>query len=90
MQLVAPSLAPVLVTEPAVQTVQAVTFEKSEYRPAAHKVHRVPPLAGPVLVMLPAAQAMQSSGLLIPRESWCLPGAQSVHVATLDWVEYLP
>ena len=54
MQELAPGSLPVLVTEPATQTMQDATLESLEYSPAAHAVQLVAPVAEPVLVIEPA------------------------------------
>ena len=53
VQVVAPSLLPLSVIEPAGQTVHDGTIDASEYLPAAHVVHVVAPIAEPVLVIEP-------------------------------------
>ena len=51
------------VIEPALQSMQAATFEAVEYLPAAHAVQVDAPGLVPVLVIDPAAQSEQN-GLL--------------------------
>ena len=53
-------------------------------------MHVVAPVPVPVFVIEPAGQSVQSLGLLEPVVPLYLPGAQSVHAATSDAVEYLP
>ena len=46
---------------PALQPVQAATFDAVEYLPVAHAVHVVAPAVVPVFVMEPAAQVVQDA-----------------------------
>jgi hypothetical protein len=59
VQLDAPTLASVLVYEPALQLEHAATFDAVEYCPAAHAVQLLAPLPVPVFVREPALHAMQ-------------------------------
>ena len=56
----APALVPVLVIEPAPQSLHAATFDAVEYLPAAHAVHVVAPAEEPVSVMEPAWHGAQN------------------------------
>jgi len=49
------------VMDPAIQSVQAATFEAVEYFPAVHAVHVVAPVFTPVSVMDPAIQSVQAA-----------------------------
>ena len=48
--------APVLVIEPAPQSVHDESVDAVEYMPGSHFVHEVAPALGPVFVIEPAAQ----------------------------------
>jgi hypothetical protein len=52
-------MLPVLVTEPAAQTMHATTFEPAEYSPAAHDVQVIAPAAAPISVIEPDWQSAQ-------------------------------
>ena len=54
VQILAPSLAPVFVIDPALQSVHAVPVDAVEYLPAPHAAHVVAPVAEPVFVIDPA------------------------------------
>jgi hypothetical protein len=54
VQVVAPVLLPLLVTEPAAQAVQDGTADAVEYSPAGHSSHELAPAAEPVSVIQPA------------------------------------
>ena len=56
----APALVPVLVIEPAPQSLHAATFDAVEYLPAAHAAHAVAPAAEPVSVIEPAWHGAQN------------------------------
>ena len=66
------------------------TFDAVEYLPTAHAVHVVAPVLVPVFVIEPAAHCAQSLVSFEPVVPVYVPGAQSVHAATFDAVEYLP
>ena len=70
---------PELVIEPALQSEQAGTFDAAEYWPAAHSLHVVAPVLAPVLVIEPAAHAMQSD--VEPAVPANLPAAHAMHAA---------
>ena len=59
VHVVAPSAEPLLVTEPAPQSMQDATFDAVEYLPAPHAVHFVALAAVPVSVIDPAAHSEQ-------------------------------
>jgi hypothetical protein len=59
MQALAPGTLPVLVTEPAAQTMHAATFKPAAYSPAAHAMQVVAPAAAPISVIEPAWQSAQ-------------------------------
>jgi hypothetical protein len=85
VQLDAPTLASVLVYEPALQLEHAATFDAVEYCPAAHAVQLLAPLPVPVFVREPALHAIQ---LAWPVLSWYLSAAHGAHAiveAVLDW-----
>ena len=60
VHVVAPVPVPVLVMDPALQSVQDATLDAVEYLPSARAVHVVAPVPAPVLVMFPAAQVWQA------------------------------
>ena len=82
-----PSLAAYL---PFGHDVHALTFDSLEYLPTAHAVQMLAPVLVPVFVIEPAAHCAQSLGSFEPVVPLYVPGAQSVHAATFDAVEYLP
>ena len=59
VQVVAPVLLPLLVTEPAAQAVQDGTADAVEYSPAGHSSHELAPAAVPLSVREPATQTLQ-------------------------------
>ena len=82
-----PSLAAYL---PFGHDVHALTFDSLEYLPTAHAVQMLAPVLVPVFVIEPAAHCAQSLTSFEPVVPLYVPGAQSVHAATFDAVEYLP
>ena len=68
----------------------ALTFDSLEYLPTAHAVQMLAPVLVPVFVIEPAAHCAQSLTSFEPVVPVYVPGAQSVHEATFDAVEYLP
>ena len=82
-----PSLAAYL---PFGHDVHALTFDSLEYLPTAHAVQMLAPVLVPVFVIEPAAHCAQSLRSFEPVVPLYVPGAQSVHAATFDAVEYLP
>ena len=68
----------------------AATFDSLEYLPTAHALQMLAPLPVPVFVIEPAAHCAQSLTSFEPVVPLYVPGAQSVHAATFDAVEYLP
>jgi hypothetical protein len=77
VQVVAPSLLPLSVIEPAGQTVHDGTIDASEYSPAAHAMHELAPAAVPVSVREPAKQTLQYD---CAPSSWKLPASHSMHL----------
>ena len=69
VHVLAPESTPVLVLEPASQSVQLSTPELAEYWPAEHGVHAVAPGAAPVLVIEPAWHCRQYDWL--PWDWYC-------------------
>ena len=69
---------------------QAATLDAVEYLPTAHPVQILAPALVPVFVIEPAAHCAQSLTSFEPVVPVYVPGAQSVHEATFDAVEYLP
>jgi hypothetical protein len=59
VQVVAPSLMPLSVIEPAGQTVHDGTSDAFEYSPAAHAMHELAPAVVPVSVREPAKHCSQ-------------------------------
>jgi hypothetical protein len=57
--MLAPTLAPVSVIEPAAQLMHDPMFDAVEYAPAVHTMHKLAPTAVPVLVIAPARQVSQ-------------------------------
>ena len=82
-----PSLAAYL---PFGHDVHALTFDSLEYLPTAHAAQMLAPVLVPVFVIEPAAHCAQSLTSFEPVVPLYVPGAQSVHAATFDAVEYLP
>jgi hypothetical protein len=77
VQVVAPSLLPLSVIEPAGQTVHDGTFDAFEYSPAAHSSHELAPVAVPVSVREPAKQTSQYD---CAPSAWKLPTWHSIHL----------
>ena len=59
VQILAPVLVPVFVSEPAPQSVHAKSVGFAEYVPSVHAVHALAPALVPVLVIEPAKHALQ-------------------------------
>ena len=59
VQVDAPTIEPVFVTEPAAQVMHSATSDTVEYSPAAHSSHELAPSAVPVSVSEPASQTLQ-------------------------------
>ena len=68
----------------------ATTFDAVEYLPTAHAAQLLAPALVPVFVIEPAGQSAQLRASFEPAVLLYVPGAQSVHAATFDTVEYLP
>ena len=68
----------------------APAFDAVEYLPTAHALQILAPLPVPVFVIEPAGQSAQSLASFEPVVPLYVPGAQSVHAATFDEIEYLP
>ena len=76
VQVVAPSLLPLSVIEPAGQTVHDGT-SVVEYLPAAHAMHELAPAAAPVSVREPAKHGLQYD---CAPSAWKLPTWHSTHL----------
>ena len=59
VQILAPALVPVFVSEPAPQSVHAKSVGLAEYLPPVHAVHALAPVDEPVSVIDPAAHSEQ-------------------------------
>ena len=60
VQILAPALVPVFVSEPALQSAHAESVGFAEYVPSVHAVHAFAPVDGPVFVIDPAAHSEQN------------------------------
>ena len=59
VQILAPVLVPVFVSDPALQSVHVESVGIAEYLPSEHSVHAFAPVDGPVFVIDPAAHSEQ-------------------------------
>lgn len=75
---------------PALQPMQAATFDAVEYVPVGHRAHVLAPVLGPVFVIEPAPHGRHKFSASAPLVVRYLPAVQSVQAATFDAVEYLP
>jgi hypothetical protein len=75
VQVVAPLLMPLSVTEPAAQTVHDSTFDAVEYLPAAQAIQALAPADVPVFVREPAKQLSQYEEAL---KTWYLLAGHSI------------
>ena len=97
VHVVAPVPVPVLVMDPALQSVQDGTFDAVENLPPVHAVHVVAPVSVPVSVMDPALHILQLVALVTQMSGWYLPSTQCVqllqsglpHVAPLPHWEHV-
>ena len=85
VQLDAPTVASVLVYEPAAQLEHEETFDAVEYFPAVHAVQLLAPVPVPVFVREPAAQAMQFAVVPAPTAAYEAAGHAPLHVAAVPW-----
>ena len=81
VQLDAPTLASVLVYEPAAQLEHAATFDAAEYFPAAHTMQLLPPALTPVSVLDPTGHTVQLAVVPAPAPAYDPAGHAPLHAA---------